>query len=1360
MANKQVKYSFGGINQDQSRSKHSFKYYFEGQHIRILATDTQSTGSVTNEKGNALVITVPSLTIEPSNSRIVVDFGAAAELQNSIIVYTTTEIQDQIDAGLLPLTSTTQKIIGIIDNRSGIIIFTSDGLGMDCVWLVDNVLSDNYSIQLLYLRNLGFSINSPIQAFFNYENTKIEKVYWVDGLNQIRFLNTRHSIANGDIEEIIDIPSNTINFVGNFDISEPTIENVVYGGTHTAGKIQYAYNLYRINGSQTTISPLTDLVALDVGPTLGGGDLNEVVGATPIVKVDNIDPAYTHIKLYAIKYTSLNQIPQVSLIEDREIGESNSITYFDDGEIIENLTLEQFIFLGSDPIVPKHIESKYSRLFSANIEENNFDVSLDCRAYSFLTSSTTAIVLNNVEIIVGSLGIPSPTPTVGGDFLYVNNLFTNIPDNYDAVNPNYDAYRFKKSSTIQGGTGKYITYNITPTILAIDDIVDGRFFKGNEIYRIGIQFYNRLGQVSFPKWIADFKAPFFDFDTTYNTLEITLTTEFDTWLADDNNFATEDDRPTGYKIIRANRGLNDRTILYQGVLSPMMFQVKGDEAQDFAQFNTIAGREVFQDSQSKLPSWALRNIIPTMSLQTELGVNINPDIGRIASADHLGWLTDQEIHSVTASSEKISQTFLFTKMLQFHSPDILFDFANTKNGLRLRVNGLIYKKEEFIRTKETFTVTELEKWGGKFEFYPTRQFHENNNMSLTFSTPGGTIPRYIGPSGASDTTDIFQMYRSYKDFYENTDSDTYTIYAIPEVTEEGQEETNYNGDDRYRYSNNLSSFASDGEDSCSDNNCDALVSINSNAIKSLTLMLGTQGQTTNSRLGLVGLYNGSTIAAPDGDGVLSIDITIPNVNVYLGNIYGGGTFEDKKRNTYAQIGQYKDILISGNVNTINSPGDTFVNSYQFMRIGKTSTNTLDTKIPQITEIISFPVETVVDLKNRNDLGLFGWDGTFQPEFNDYHNYNRVYSQSPNLILNTGEGAIFKEINEFDTRVYASKVKIPGENIDSWTDLLINESQDLDGKYGPINGLINFKDNLFVFQDEAIAVLSIDPRIQVQGSDGVAVELGRGAVFYDYKYLTTTSGSINKWGILPTKKGIYYYDALNKAVGRVPDAVEPFLTDAKGLHVYFNNNFDYDLLKVDNPLLRSGVVFGYDNYNNDIYFTLLQGDKSFTRVYNELIDEFIDKKTYTPSGYIYKGEKFLLTDSGNAKIYEHYKGDYNKYFGEFQPSFITLMINPESDYDCVFDNILFNSELYIDDIDHPDKTITHITASSEYQNSGKIPLVVGRDRNLRRKFREWKANIPRDGRNRIRNPWIFLQLELDTQSKAKLILHDIIINYTV
>ena len=121
--------------------------------------------------------------------------------------------------------------------------------------------------------------------------------------------------------------------------------------------------------------------------------------------------------------------------------------------------------------------------------------------------------------------------------------------------------------------------------------------------------------------------------------------------------------------------------------------------------------------------------------------------------------------------------------------------------------------------------------------------------------------------------------------------------------------------------------------------------------------------------------------------------------------------------------------------------------------------------------------------------------------------------------------------------------------------------------------------------------------------------------------------------------------------------------------------------------------------------------------------------------------------------------YNNYYGGYYPSYIILQINPESDHTVVFDSIFYNSEIYLSDVDQPDKTLTHVQAYNEWQDSGRVPLVVGRDKNLRRKFREWKAEIPREGRNRMRNPWIKLKLELENTDNYKLILHDVIISYT-
>ena len=56
-------------------------------------------------------------------------------------------------------------------------------------------------------------------------------------------------------------------------------------------------------------------------------------------------------------------------------------------------------------------------------------------------------------------------------------------------------------------------------------------------------------------------------------------------------------------------------------------------------------------------------------------------------------------------------------------------------------------------------------------------------------------------------------------------------------------------------------------------------------------------------------------------------------------------------------------------------------------------------------------------------------------------------------------------------------------------------------------------------------------------------------------------------------------------------------------------------------------------------------------------------------------------------------------------------------------------------------------------------------NLKRKFRIWRANIPRDtkddtrGMNRIRNPWINLKLTKDTTGDyERMEFHDLLVRY--
>jgi len=1487
MANKAITHSYDGMIQDISQSKFSNKFYFEGRNIRIIATDTQSTGSVTNEKGNSLILTIPTPIIDYNNKII--------NYNNKILNYTTSEINYNTQ-------SLEQKIIGHSNSREYIILFTTDNNGFDCIWKVSY---DNYDITLLYLRNLNFSIEKPIQVINNFENELLDKVYWVDGNSQLRVINIKHSVLNGDLEELIDISENVINMSGRYTLSEPLITRKLSGGNHTSGKIQYAYNLYKLNSSQTKISPFSKLITLDKG-ILGGGEINELVGVVPLVEINEIDINYTNIKVYSIKYNSYNEIPIISLIEDREIPTNRKIEIFDDNTIIQHLSLEEFVFLGSDIIIPKHIASKDNRLFLANYEEKNFEVNLDVRAYSF-NNLQNCIVHHNIYYDTNNNIVTSNLV----DRRVITNSFTNIPnDKFDSINLNYNSYKYQYDGITFGGEGKYLKYELTQSLTFNDESM---YFKDEELYRSGIQFYNSYGQVSLPLWIADFKSLSGNLEGNYNTFKVTLKSDFYVWLNTSSNFKNDYEKPIGYKILIAERTLKDRTIISNGLLGTMMFNI--NSTLDNQDINFIKDNS---KAKPKLPNILLRNC----NALTDFG-STQP----LYKCEHLAEMSrddgpNTECWRAHYVKDTTGRSYQFNSMLQMYSPETLFYFNQSmSNGLKLKIKGLLKNKynsnwakeinlsddsniEGEIKTlnclsnqygpfdwirglayaatdtgiiahpggKEPNSVEKNLYYRGYGNVLENNVLYNNNIISITnslnpvlgidinnnitkpslktisiildniynnlnisyeiipdilnntdnydvfiASDPSGnnivnSLTNVIGTNIITDTksfiytpdieSELFNYYliiNSNVDFkgqininidvndgtvflsknillqdfeiFLNTISNTnyyipininniINIYGKPELTEKGQSYTTYNNDANYRYTNSLESIITDGDSSWKDDgNCNRkIVSVNDEGQRCITLVTddGTNDSTIENwnRPTLESIFNQFNILE-DNLGIIG-EIIKNDYEIYLGGIYGGNSWEDKLRTNYLEIGNYKHILES--VNYIESPGDTFVNFFKFLRINRKNGETNDQCTKEYEEIVEYYTETTVDLKNRNDLSLNAWDDKFMYRNDDYHKYNKVYSQLPNLINRRNINYNIKKRNKFDTNIISTKLKLAGELLDSWTDILQNDIITLDGKFGPINNIVSFNDEIYSLQDKAFSFISINPRVQIQGGDGLAIELGTGNVLQDYKYISTDSGTINKWSIVTSPRGIYYYDCLNRSFNTFQGNIKG-VSDAKGLHTHFLNNSVLNQLKIDNPLIKQGISSGYDYINNEVFMSFHQENKSFTISYNEMKQNFISFYDYIPSIYISKGEHFITTHPDINKLYKQYSGNYNEFYDIKYPSYVILNVNPESDKDCVFDNINFKSDITLNNVDQVDKTITHIQAYNDYQNSNLVPLVVGRNNNLRRKFRDWNALIPRENRNRIRAPYIKLKLQFDNQSNYKMILHDVSVFYT-
>ena len=1347
------------MTQDFAKSKIPGEFYYSGSNIRIIATDESSSYAMTNEHGNELSFTIPIPVFNYLNTRIeyqnVDNSTAYLQYVNETGAPMSVEIENHFAQDIFGVISNKisgqQEIIGVEYSRKGLVIFTTDSSGFDCIWEIKDLNQAALSLDLKYMRNMGFSRNKPIQCIYNKENSILEKIYWVDSVNQLRFMNLSQSIDNGDLSELIDSPVSSINISGDYKVSQPKVIGTIGGGSSTAGMVQYAYNLYRLNGSQTVISPLSDLFPLDKGPLLGGGDLNEVVGMTTVVSIKDIDPNYTHIKLYSIKYTSYNQSPSVSLIAEKEIGNYDEFKYYDDGSKIQSLSLSEFLFLGSNPIIPKHIASKDSRLFLFNIREDIFSIDIDTRAYGH-DEFGVPVVWEEVTLdaFENPVGVEETISTVTYD----------LDKKHDAVNRDYEVYKYQSNGITLGAEGKYIKFEIDKSVLDPAEHGQYKFFKDREIYRLGVEFYNRNGQKSEAKWVCDIQAPEGNLEGFTNKLKVELKPEFYSWLADNNNFLNENEKPTAYRVIRAERELSDRTIVTQGLINPTACNVK------------IPGRDLDQheirplaDSLQGLKMPSMVRMFQTFS--PILGCRDYYDLNsRSLNFVDKGRGYDRETFSAAPTSDKRAATYQYNKLMQIFSPDILFGSVNTDVSNKLHIVGAQKYSTAY-------------NWSSRFNYNNRSNDRETKFYNgITLATPGVTASPISGSAGeqcnygfygvvdnSSSYTQFNHVYREfYGGFIKNSGIKEYNIYGKPEVTEYGAGFKAYNNDSKARYCNHLLAMLQDDWRNDDDVNNDAEQSIdgsNSYGARCITIMEGgnDSSYSYSSRKSIEQIFNATGISVRKS--VLVAEIKKPDSTKYIGAIYGGNSYESKARSPYIASGPYTDININSVL--IKSPGDTFVQSFVFEKLFKTETEVSSKKLTQVTEIVNIPLETTYDLKRRNDLSKTDWDNRFHPRFNEYHKYNDVYSQEPTLVKNLNEGFKFKKVREFDTMVLASKLKIPGEDVDNWTDILENESLSVDGEYGPINGVVNFNDEIYTLQTEGVTHLSINPRVQINGSDGLGIELGTGRVLHDYQYISTESGTSNKWSVVKAKDSFFYYDALNKGIYSFSKGGMINLTNANGLHSFIENNQDISELLVDNPVVKSGISSGYNSVNNEVYMTFHQSVNPFTICFNQNSGTFSSFYDYKPTWYINKGQKMMTTSVDNTSLWEHFKGKRNHFYGTQYNSSVTFLTRPNVDRDVTFTNAEYKMEMKnIAGDDIPNKTFTNIRVWNEYQDTEEVPLVVRN--NVDRKFRSWKIKFPRakynntKSRDRIRNPWAFVKLTLDNPDGDKMITHDLNIIY--
>lgn len=400
--------------------------------------------------------------------------------------------------------------------------------------------------KLLFLGNLGFSKENPIQAIGIAEQNLINKIYWVDGKNHPRVINIT-------IPELKEKTSEYTEFLGYTNLYSKKINNTIFdfsplckleeeitckadnslNGLFTAGVIQYAFTYFFKYGQETSIVHTSQLIPL--AEKTRGGEPGKTISAGVKITIENYDTDFDYIRVYSILRTSIDSTPVAKKVADIQIVEKKDqngklipIVYDDLGTEGEIIDPTQLLYTGSKSIIPECIYSKENTLFLGNIKYRKESIR---------------------NIYIGGESISSLLRKKSGSIKCIGNAI--------GENDGYEGYDGGKSNGIVSA----IDYNNMVNLNPIG-------FKTGNIYRLGVQFQYKTGEWSEPVFIGDKEqevhpdlgpeeliTPGYSFDITEFINELTI---------------------KGYKKARplvVLPKINERVVIAQGLLCPTVFKV-------------------------------------------------------------------------------------------------------------------------------------------------------------------------------------------------------------------------------------------------------------------------------------------------------------------------------------------------------------------------------------------------------------------------------------------------------------------------------------------------------------------------------------------------------------------------------------------------------------------------------------------------------------------------------------------------------------------------------------------------------------------------------------------------------------------
>lgn len=1340
----------GGMNQDLDKGALPKDSYLEARNFRVVTSEGLSSGSLENIQG--IKVIHDSWTGDNFN-------------------YNGT---DSIPSG--------QRICGSVQMRDTIVLFTTSNTGLTpsggrSIIYKATVNKDTEvltSLEIVYDDNannstgtLNFSIDNRIKAVARYETPDIQKVYWTDTYNHVRYIDiAKYNTTDGLVKTGANfyMEPDLLEFIPEMDLNKPYLTDMITG-TLTAGTVQYAYQYFRYNGSETVFSPLSNTIhivtaddRLGSAQYRGESDPDKITGkgCEITIDLDNSDK-YNKIRIIRIHYRSFGAVPTITIIEERDIDATMSDVIVRDigSSILGELTLDEFNLSNTELFSCEDIEIKENRLFAANIKEDeHFDITTwDARAVRFKQDPLAVVGGVTSEISVED-GVDSCAIT------YLDN------DTVTVTLPNFPTLlSIPVDRTVTDVTAITFTTPVDPVVTGFYDIGGPPIAFSSTVAQTTIAAISYGGNtLSFTVSTSgtDYFAGGIPNINSCIITDLVFTYDYDTTVPLAKVYSSggtpiEIDEPTVDTIAAWNTaGWTGYTEKHDGI------NYYNDPDNDY----TAAEKYVYQSDGSTLgaegPNIKISFTTEEMVLDGTPGdvpysspaenTATNKSFKSFASPFKSGkrsWQRDEtyRLYVVFFNDRglpSIPKWVCDLRMPSLHEAaysrlcavsggnvitDILYPVVEFKSFPTDVISAQILRvargsSDRSIITQGLIIPTDTGVPGPRPATISTAideelvlklvspEININKNISLSTSDHLDYLGRYSTVQTALGGWGDYNHYKA--------EAFTETVKAAADISEII--------DIKY-----------------------VTPSFTSTPVSSLTYINGLpEIALAESYLGCSGLaFTQLATGGWTADGK-TYGLVNYKRNVFLSQ-YGGISYNQRIGNIAIPA---SDIITTTAVEHTCYNGDTFINYFDVANILFDLTRT-DSK--SRNDIIAFPVESSIncDLEhgysfNSNNYFTYSvngflsqelvgkWEnnsGTIFEQPKSRYQYNSVYSQDSTTKYYININTENIQDTHFDCIVRASGVKYNGEVSDSWTKFGVNETIEVNSEHGEIKALCNFNDKLLFWQENAFGVLSVNDRSLIQDNLTSKLALGVGGVLDRYDYLSTKVGINDKESIVRSQPSVYWYYDKDTSIYRFVQGIEN-VSKNKGMYSWFKS-------KHDDAYIVHGI---YDRLFNEVIYTLYKptDHTGYTIAYSEQVEKYTSFYDFVPSRYIGYNDGYLSVKYVGDTALRDYMFLHNSeikpramFYSFTKPAIadtintydsdIQLLFNEDYLYTKVFDNLYYISNaINSTDTEVYNTTFDSLRAWNDYQNTHYISLVY--QTNLERRERTWAIAIPRNAIN--------------------------------